>query len=94
MEVVGVTSVSATVTELVSWHFGPVLRQDVAISLGHDALDLGLDVEVMAMDDYGVAGLPVEDLVVMVVATTGDGVAPDNMTVSQPQTPLRGSPDR
>ena len=38
-----------------------------------------LGCETLALDDYPLARLPTEHLVIFVVATTGDGDPPDNM---------------
>ena len=53
--------------------------QDVAEGVARQARRRCLDAECLALDDYPRAKLPMERLVVFVVATAGDGEVPDNM---------------
>ncbi|CAN0379483.1 NADPH-dependent diflavin oxidoreductase 1 [Lampetra fluviatilis] len=53
--------------------------QDVAEQLWGDARRRRFDCRLAALDDYAVAGLVYEPLVVFVCSTTGDGDPPDNM---------------
>ncbi|XP_030372834.1 NADPH-dependent diflavin oxidoreductase 1 [Scaptodrosophila lebanonensis] len=53
--------------------------QDVAEQLWRESKQWGLDGPVLGFDDYEIQQLVEERLVIFVVATTGDGVEPDNM---------------
>ncbi|XP_013410123.1 NADPH-dependent diflavin oxidoreductase 1-like [Lingula anatina] len=53
--------------------------QDVAERVGREGKRRWFSVQVMALDDYNVAKLIEEGLVVLVCATTGQGDTPDNM---------------
>lgn len=54
--------------------------QDVAEQIGRKARRRHLSVRVQSLDTYDIARLVNEKLVIFVVATTGQGDAPDNMT--------------
>lgn len=53
--------------------------QEVAERVAREGRRRGFASRLSAMDDYPLADLPGEKRVVFVVATTGDGEAPDNM---------------
>lgn len=57
------------------------LYQEMAERIGREAGRRGFLPRVAALDEYELARLPEEPLVVFVVATTGDGECPDNMKV-------------
>ena len=54
--------------------------QEVAHSLGRMGKRRYFECEIVALDEYQLANLPREHLVIFVVATTGDGDPPDNMS--------------
>ncbi|XP_056288353.1 NADPH-dependent diflavin oxidoreductase 1 isoform X3 [Pseudoliparis swirei] len=62
--------------------------QDTAQRIGRQAQRKRLQVRVLPLDDYNVADLISEPLVVFVCSTTGQGDPPDNMKVFHPWTHL------
>lgn len=53
--------------------------QDVAEQIWRESRQWGFEGPVLALEDYNIQQLIEERLVVFVVATTGDGMEPDNM---------------
>lgn len=53
--------------------------QDTAQRIGRQAKRRGLRVQILALDDYNVAALISESVVIFVCSTTGQGDPPDNM---------------
>jgi sulfite reductase alpha subunit-like flavoprotein len=56
--------------------------QNAAERIAKGSAKRGFNPQVGSMDSYNIQDLPDEELVVFVAATTGDGDAPDSMTVS------------
>lgn len=44
--------------------------------IGRECMKIGYNVEILSMDSYNIFNLPLESLVVFIVATTGDGEPP------------------
>ena len=56
--------------------------QYAAEEMGRECLKRGYKPEIMQMDNYQIMGLPMEKLVVFIIATTGEGEAPTTMDSS------------